>query len=98
MAAVVRAAREANAAFIWSDYANLRPGTREHFLAHLAQDWPEELARYRRLYGEQAYLPEADRKALRQRLDDLKREIPAVTPAPSLIAPEPEPVQLAFAI
>ena len=38
---VVRAAREAGATGIWANLLYLRPGTREHFLAHLAEDWPE---------------------------------------------------------
>src|SRR6266545_112519 len=38
---VVRAAREAGATGIWANLLFLRPGTREHFLEHLAEDWPE---------------------------------------------------------
>ena len=56
LAAVVRAAREAGATGIWANVLNLRPGTREHFLEHLAQDWPEQLERYERLYARRAYL------------------------------------------
>ena len=37
---VVRAARAAGATGIWSNLLNLRPGTKEHFLEALAQDWP----------------------------------------------------------
>ena len=40
---VVKAAREAGATGIWTNLLFLRPGTREHFLEHLAQDWPELL-------------------------------------------------------
>ncbi|MGH7730128.1 MAG: radical SAM protein [Candidatus Eiseniibacteriota bacterium] len=98
MAAVVRAAREAGAAFLWADLVNLRPGTREHFLERLARDWPAELARYRRLFAGRAYLPSSEREALRDRLAVLKREIPAVGPQVPLIAPEPMPVQLALPV
>ena len=35
---------------------NLRPGTREHFLAALERDWPEESTRYERLYEGRSYL------------------------------------------
>ena len=98
MAAVVRAAREAGAAFLWADLLNLRPGTREHFLTHLARDWPEQLARYRRLYEGRAYLPGLERDATRERLAELKRGIRAAASLPPLIQPEPEPVQLALAI
>ena len=41
---VVKAAREAGATGIWTNLLNLRPGTREHFLEHLAEDFPEQLA------------------------------------------------------
>jgi DNA repair photolyase len=54
---VVRAARDAGAAFVWGNVLYLRPGTREHFLAHLSRDWPELLPAYRRLYDGIAYLP-----------------------------------------
>lgn len=56
MAEVVRAARDAGASHLWWNVLNLRPGTREHFLEHLARDWPEQLARYERLYAGRAYL------------------------------------------
>ena len=36
---------------IWANLLYLKPGTREHFLEHLARDWPEELPRYERLYA-----------------------------------------------
>jgi DNA repair photolyase len=55
--AVVRAAREAGATHLWANVVHLRPGTREHFLDHLARDWPEERARYERLFAHGAYLP-----------------------------------------
>src|SRR6476619_8456128 len=54
---VVCAAREAGATSIWANVLYLRPGTREHFLETLARDWPEELERYERLYGDRASLP-----------------------------------------
>ena len=40
MADVVRAARDAGATSVWTNVLFLRPGTREHFLEHLARDWP----------------------------------------------------------
>src|SRR5262249_33333991 len=58
--AVVRAARDAGAAFVWMSPLNLRPGTREHFLEHLAHDWPEQLPLYGRLYAGRAYLRRRD--------------------------------------
>ena len=53
---VVAAAREADASHLWWNVLNLRPGTREHFLAALARDWPEQLERYERLYRDGAYV------------------------------------------
>ena len=45
---VVKAAREAGATGVWTNLLFLRPGTREHFLEHLAaEDWPEHLPLYR---------------------------------------------------
>ncbi|MBI1797929.1 MAG: radical SAM protein [Candidatus Eisenbacteria bacterium] len=98
MAAVVRAARAAGAVSIWTELLHLRPGTREHFLAHLARDWPDELDRYRTLYSDRAYLPGADRDAIMARLAELKRAHPARMIAAPLIDPEAEPEQLDLAI
>ena len=53
---VVRAARAAGATGVWANLLFLRPGTREHFLEHLAEDWPELLPHYSRLYSGRAYL------------------------------------------
>jgi len=50
LADVVRAAREAGATNVWCNVLYLQPGTREHFLEHLARDWPELLPRYLALY------------------------------------------------
>jgi DNA repair photolyase len=71
---VVKAAREAGATGVWTNLLFLRAGTREHFLEHLAQDWPEQLEHYRRLYEGRAYLPSADAKPLRQQVAALARE------------------------
>ena len=65
---VVRAAREAGACGIWANLLFLRPGTREHFLEHLAREWPEELERYDGLYRGRAYLPAEETKPLRARV------------------------------
>src|SRR5690606_2881110 len=47
---VVRAAREAGACGVWANPLHLKPGTREHFLACLARDWPELVPDYEELY------------------------------------------------
>jgi len=59
LAATVRAAREAGAAFLLAGVLHLTPGTREHFLEALAQDWPELLPRYLELYRGRSHLPTA---------------------------------------
>jgi DNA repair photolyase len=57
LAATVRAARDAGAAFLLVGVLNLTPGTREHFLEALAHDWPELLPRYLDLYRGRSHLP-----------------------------------------
>ena len=61
---VVLAAREAGASHLWWNVVNLRPGTREHFMEHLARDWPEEVERYQRLFAGRAYLPKPATRGL----------------------------------
>ena len=60
------AAREAGATGVWANLLYLRPGTREHFLEHLARDWPEQLARYEALYAARAYLKAETAKPVRE--------------------------------
>ena len=57
LAEVVRAARAAGACGVWANVLYLKPGTREHFLAHLAEDWPELLPEYERLYAGRSFAP-----------------------------------------
>jgi DNA repair photolyase len=92
---VVREARAAGARSIWANVLYLRPGTREHFLQALAEDWPEEVERYEQLYAGRAYLPAATVKSI----------IEPVTRAKALgLSPRrrpvtrPEPQQLALAV
>ena len=74
LADVVRAARAAGATGVWANLLYLRPGTKEHFLAALEEDWPELLPRYEKLYGRRAYLPVEETKPVRERVRDLARE------------------------
>ena len=71
---VVRAAREAGATGVWANLLYLRPGTREHFLRHLADDWPELLPEYERLYAGRAYLGADEVKPVRAAVAELSRE------------------------
>src|SRR5438309_5892028 len=70
---VVRAAREAGATGIWANLLFLRPGTREHFLEHLAEDWPEQLPQYERLYEGKAYLGSGETKPVKEQISALAR-------------------------
>ena len=72
LADVVRAARDAGATSIWTNMLYLRPGTREHFLDHLARDWPELVPRYERLYRGRAYLGKAEIEPVRREVADLR--------------------------
>jgi DNA repair photolyase len=71
---VVKAARDAGATGVWTNVLFLRPGTREHFLEHLAEDWPELLPRYLELYQGRAYLKGDDTKPVRQQVAALAKE------------------------
>jgi hypothetical protein len=58
---------------VWANLLFLRPGTREHFLEHLARDWPEELERYQLLYARGAYIRGEEAKAARAHVNELRR-------------------------
>ena len=73
LARVVEAAREAGACGVWANLLYLRPGTREHFLACLARDWPELLPEYERLYAGRAYLPRNEAQPARDEVRRLAR-------------------------
>jgi DNA repair photolyase len=95
---VVRAAREAGATGIWANLLFLRPGTREHFLTHLAEDWPEQLPHYEELYAGRAYLPGEETKPVRARVSELAKEIGIADRRHVKLVPPAEPEQLALAV
>ena len=70
---VVAAAREAGACGIWANLLYLRPGTREHFLTCLADDWPELLPHYEELYAGRAYLAGRETEPIRKLVAGLAR-------------------------
>src|SRR5205814_2857218 len=90
---VVRAAREAGATSIWANLLFLRPGTREHFLEHLAEDWPEQLPLYRELYAERAYLGSEHAKPVRGLVASLAREHQVGDRRRVKLRPPPQPEQ-----
>lgn len=96
--AVVRAARDAGATGIWANLLFLRPGTREHFLAHLAEDWPEQLPFYEELYAAKAYLGADLMKPLRDEVSRLAREFDIRDRRELKLAAPPQPEQLSLAV
>jgi DNA repair photolyase len=97
LADVVRAAREAGATQVWCNVLYLRPGTREHFLEHLARDWPEELERYERIYRT-AYPAKAISDPVRQHVRALREKF-GIADRRSVKLEPPKPAeQLALAI
>jgi DNA repair photolyase len=93
---VVRAARAAGATSVWANLLHLKPGTREHFLDALARDWPEELDRYERLYGNRSYLPRSETEPVRQLVADLRRRHGIGDRRPVKVQPGPRVEQLAL--
>jgi DNA repair photolyase len=98
LAEVVTAARAAGATGIWANLLNLRPGTREHFLEHLSQDWPELLPHYLELYGARSYLASAQTKPIKNRVSELARELGIADRRSRPIEPERTPEQLVLAV
>jgi DNA repair photolyase len=97
LADVVRAARDAGATHVWCNLLYLQPGTREHFLAHLARDWPEELERYQRLYA-RPYLDKRDADPLRAQVAGLRARYGIADRRRERLEPAPEPEQLSLAV
>ena len=95
---VVREAREAGACGVWANLLFLRPGTREHFLAHLAEDWPELLPRYEELYARRAYLGKDETAPVRAHVRELARRYDVRDRRPRPLAPPAEPEQLVLAV
>jgi DNA repair photolyase len=80
LADVVKAARDAGATSIWTNVLYLRPGTREHFMAYLARDWPELVPRYERLYRGRAYLGRAEIEPVRRDVAELRHRFAVAEP------------------
>jgi DNA repair photolyase len=97
LADVVRAARDAGATRLWCNVLYLQPGTREHFLEQLARDWPDELARYQRLYA-RPYLDKRLTDPVRAEVASLCTQYGMADRRPVKLEPAPEPEQLPLAI
>lgn len=94
LAEVVKAARDAGATHVWANLLHLKPGTREHFLERLAQDWPEESARYEAMYARQAYLPRSVSAPVLERVTALRERYGIADRREAPIVPPPAPEQL----
>jgi DNA repair photolyase len=75
---VVREAKAAGARTVWANVLYLKPGIREHFLEHLAQDWPEQVARYEQLFAGRAYLQTSVTGPIREQVRAAARATPGV--------------------
>jgi DNA repair photolyase len=96
--AVVRAAREAGATGVWANLLYLRPGTREHFLACLARDFPGDVELYERLYARRAYLPAKEAEPVRRQVAALRDRYGIADRRSVRVSPPPEPEQLSLAV
>jgi hypothetical protein len=79
----------------WQDYrVHVKPsrltsdllGTREHFMDHLARDWPELVPRYERLYEGRAYLPKELVEPVRREVAELRNRF-AIDDPPGIPRP-----------
>jgi DNA repair photolyase len=95
---VVRAAREAGACGVWTNLLFLRPGTREHFMSKLAEEWPELVPEYEQLYRGRAYLGSKQSRPVQELVSDLAKEHGVRDRRRKGIKPKPEPEQLALAL
>jgi DNA repair photolyase len=99
IAHVVRAAKAAGARSVWGAPLNLRAGVREHFLAALERDWPEQLDRYHELFDRRAYLPSAIANPIRESVRTAARSAPLAEGYPRTRQPLPRrPEQLALTV
>jgi DNA repair photolyase len=97
LAEVVRAAREAGATHVWCNLLYLQPGTREHFLDHLARDWPQELERYQALYARPS-LRACHAEPIREEVALQRARYGVADRRPVRLEPAPEPEQITLAV
>ncbi len=88
--AVVRAAADHGARFLWSSVLYLKQGTKDHFLDYVASEHPSLRHEYRSMYPG-AYAPDSLQRGISRSVDDAMR---ASGLAPRPPRRRPEPVQL----
>jgi DNA repair photolyase len=98
LAEVVRAARAAGATGVWANLLYLKPGTKEHFLSALEQDWPELLPRYEQLYARSAYLPAERTNPVREQVRELARRHGVRDRRRVRLQPPADPEQLSLVV
>jgi DNA repair photolyase len=97
LADVVRAARDAGATRVWCNVLYLPPGTREHFLEHLARDWPELVPSYLALYR-RPYPDRATSEPVKQTVAALGRRLGIADRRARPLQPSPAAEQLPLAM
>jgi len=95
--ATVAAAADAGACFLWANIVYLKPGTKEHFMEFLAQDYPQLLASYRDLFRT-PYAPTSVKMPVIEEVGALKREYGVADRRAWRAQPPQEPVQLGLAV
>lgn len=95
LAAVLRAAKDAGAAYAWCRVLDLRPGTREYFLERLAKDWPALLPEYERMYT-RPYLSKREAARLGARFEFALSQFDIRDRRTNPLEPPPTPQQLAL--
>jgi DNA repair photolyase len=98
LADVVRAARAAGATGVWANLLYLKPGTKEHFMAALENDWPDLVPVYERLYGRRAYLAAETANPVRENVRELARAHGIRDRRRARLEPPADPEQLLLAI
>jgi DNA repair photolyase len=96
--AVVRAARDAGASFVWANLLYLREGTREHFMETLARYWPELVPRYEAEYSGRAYLAAEKIQPLQREVAALGAQMGVGSRPRHHLVPAPQPHQLSLAL
>lgn len=91
--AVARAARDAGAVSLWCNVLHLKPGTKEHFLAHLSRDWPELVPGISDMYPG-TYAPPEYQEAVKATADALTMRYGIADRRSRPIEPTPPPRQL----
>src|SRR2546426_3448060 len=90
--------RSAGATGVWCNVLFLAPGTREHFLEHLARDWPELLPHYERLYRATTYLPKSETEPIKRQVVALRERYGVTDRRQVKLEPAAKPEQLSLAV